>query len=221
MRSVVRVEYAHPIDLPDWAEDEVRYPPAFVERFLTEFTDPGDVVLDPFAGFGTTLRVATGMDRVAYGVEYEQRRVEYIRNQGGHGDNLVNGDARDLDEIHLPPVDCCLTSPPWMVEGMDTNPLQNYTGGSNYDSYLDEMAEVFAGVADCLAPDGTVLVEATNFVHEGEVTTLAWDLADRVGERLHFEGEIVVEWTTVTGPEPDGPLGTGYDHSYVLRFSAE
>lgn len=219
MQTVVRLDYDHPTALPEWADDEVRYPPAFVDRFLDEFTEPGDAVLDPFAGFGTTLRVADEMGRVPYGVEYERRRVEYIEERGDHGGNLVHGDARELDDLDLPPVDCCLTSPPWMVEGMETNPLRNYDGESDYESYLDDVADVFAQVADCLAPGGVALVDVTNFDVEGEVTTLAWDLADAIGEALHFHGEVVVAWKTDVEPGPDGTLGTGYDHNYCLVFS--
>jgi DNA methylase len=39
-------------------QDDVRYPEALVEAFLTEYAEPGDVVLDPFAGLGTSLIVA-------------------------------------------------------------------------------------------------------------------------------------------------------------------
>ncbi|MCU4801564.1 site-specific DNA-methyltransferase [Halobacteria archaeon HArc-gm2] len=221
MRTVVNLDYDFPVDLPEWADNEVRSPPAVVERFLAEFTEPGDVVLDPFAGFGTTLRVATEMDREAHGVEYERRRVEYVRERGGHGGNLVHGDARKLGDLDLPAVDGVLTSPPWMVEGMETNPLQNYDGESNYGQYLDDMADVFAGVANCLAPDGVALVDATTFDVDGQVTTLAWDLADAIGKPLNFDGEVVVAWETEGEPGPDGVDGTGFDHNYVLVFSKE
>ncbi len=225
MRTVCRIPYEHATDLPAWTVDEVRTPPAYVERFLAEFTDPGDVVLDPFAGFGTTLRVATEMGRDAYGVEYEERRVEYVQDGPDHG-TVVRGDARDpaaFDRLDLPRVDCCLTSPPWMVEGMEVAPLTNYEDEGDYESYLDGVRDVFSHVADRLVPEGVVLADAANMKFEGEVTTLAWDLADAVGEVLHFDGEVVVEWETEEGAEGSsaGTFGTGYDHNYCLIFSAE
>ena len=223
MRTTCRVAYEHATPLPDWTVDDVRMPPAYVERFLAEYTDPGDVVLDPFAGFGTTLRVATEMGRDAYGVEYEERRVEYVEDQGNCG-TVVRGDAREPDAVEgldLPPVDCCLTSPPWMVEGMAADPLRNYEGPGDYGSYLDGIREAFAQVDDVLAADGTVLVDAANVKFEGEVTTLAWDLADAVGDVLHFDGEVVVEWETDGDASSSvGTFGTGYDHNYCLVFSA-
>ena len=45
------------------------FPPELPRRALLLSTDPGDRVLDPFAGTGTTLRVAAALGRVAIGVE--------------------------------------------------------------------------------------------------------------------------------------------------------
>jgi len=45
------------------------FPQSLPRWFIELFTDPGDVVLDPFAGSGTTLVAAKGLGRVAVGVE--------------------------------------------------------------------------------------------------------------------------------------------------------
>ncbi|WP_225332679.1 DNA methyltransferase [Halomicrobium urmianum] len=226
MRTAITLDYERPGALPaPFTDDDVRTPPALVERFLGEYSDPGDVVLDPFAGFGTTLRVATEMDRRAYGVEFEERRVEYVREQGGHG-TVIHGDARDLAALDLPAVDCAYTSPPFMVEGMPADPLQNYDGDTGYASYLDDVRDVFAQVGELLRSAGTVLVEVSNMKYDGQVTTLAWDLADAIRGELRFEGEVVVSWEPGDGMNEyaeaqEGVFGYGYDHSYVLVFSAE
>ena len=56
-----------------WGNSVVRhfnpFPPALVERIVELTTDPGDVVLDPFAGTGTVLAQAECMGRHATGVE--------------------------------------------------------------------------------------------------------------------------------------------------------
>jgi len=111
-----------------------------------------------------------------------------------------------------------------MGVNMERDPLQNDAGESEYESYLDEMAEIFAGVADQLRPDGTVALNVANLKHDGSVTPLAWDLADAIGEELHFDGEIVVHWEagadrSATADGDAGNFGSDYDHSYVLVFS--
>jgi DNA modification methylase len=40
-----------------------RMPPAVVENLLWLYTEPGDIVVDPFAGGGTTIDVAKAMGR--------------------------------------------------------------------------------------------------------------------------------------------------------------
>ncbi|WP_226011471.1 TRM11 family SAM-dependent methyltransferase [Halomicrobium salinisoli] len=225
MRTAISLTYERPDALPaPFTDDDVRTPPVLVERCLAEHTDPGDVVLDPFAGFGTTLRVATAMDRRAYGVELEERRVAYIREQGGHG-TVIHGDARDLAALDLPAVDCVYTSPPFMVEGMPADPLQNYDGDTDYADYLDDVRDVFARVRELLRPGGHVLVDVSNMKYDEQVTTLAWDLADAIRRELHFEGEVVVSWepgddVNEYAEAQEGTFGYGYDHSYVLVFGA-
>jgi site-specific DNA-methyltransferase (cytosine-N4-specific) len=45
------------------------FPESLVERCVRLSTRPGDLVLDPFAGSGTTLAVATRLGRTALGIE--------------------------------------------------------------------------------------------------------------------------------------------------------
>lgn len=45
------------------------FPLALPEWFIKLFTDPGDIVLDPFVGSGTTLEAATGCGRIAIGID--------------------------------------------------------------------------------------------------------------------------------------------------------
>ena len=51
-------------------------PIALIEQLLSQFTDLGDVVLDPFMGSGTTLRAAKNLGRKAIGIEIEERYCE-------------------------------------------------------------------------------------------------------------------------------------------------
>src|SRR5205823_7851201 len=47
--------------------------PAIARRAIETYTDPGDLVLDPMCGIGTTLVEAVHLGRDAIGVEYEGR----------------------------------------------------------------------------------------------------------------------------------------------------
>ena len=50
-------------------------------RIILSSTNPGDVVLDPFAGSGTTLVVAAQLGRQSIGVELDSQNVELIQNR--------------------------------------------------------------------------------------------------------------------------------------------
>ena len=71
MKTYLSLTNTHPEELPEpFRQDDVRYPPGLVRAFLDEYTRPGDRVLDPFAGFGTTLIAAQAAGRQPYGASW-------------------------------------------------------------------------------------------------------------------------------------------------------
>ena len=52
---------------------DVRFSPDLVAAFMEAYTAPGDLVFDPFAGFGTTLLAAEQMRRRALGSRLTSR----------------------------------------------------------------------------------------------------------------------------------------------------
>jgi len=62
---------AHPCQLP---EELLRW-------VILASTNRGDLVIDPTAGTGTTLRVAQKLDRRYLGIEKQTRFVELIRSR--------------------------------------------------------------------------------------------------------------------------------------------
>ena len=66
--------YVAPIPPPEGHPTAKPLP--LVSQWVRWFTQPGEVVLDPFAGSGTTLRAAVNEGRRAIGVELEERYAE-------------------------------------------------------------------------------------------------------------------------------------------------
>ena len=52
-----------------------------LKRLIEIFTDEGDVVIDPVAGSGSTLRAAIEMNRNAYGFEIKKDFYEKAQEQ--------------------------------------------------------------------------------------------------------------------------------------------
>src|ERR671931_513815 len=99
--------------------------PAIARTAISAYTAPGELVLDPMCGIGTTLVEAVHLGRRAGGVELEPRwaaisaaNLCLARDQGASGRGLVTrGDARRLgrgllDELQNS-VQLILTSPPY------------------------------------------------------------------------------------------------------------
>ncbi|MBC9718043.1 site-specific DNA-methyltransferase [Streptomyces sp. TRM66268-LWL] len=107
------------------AEHPAKMLPALARHAITTYTKPGDLVLDPMCGIGTTLVEAVHLGRHALGTEYEPKwahlaaaNLRHADRQGATGGGEVFcGDARQLT-AHVPAhfhglVDLIVTSPPY------------------------------------------------------------------------------------------------------------
>ncbi|WP_020577933.1 TRM11 family SAM-dependent methyltransferase [Actinopolymorpha alba] len=170
------------------------FTPELVEAFLAEYTRPGDVVFDPFAGFGTTLIVAERMGRRPLGLEILPDRVEFVRSRLNDPAAIQCADARTLDRLDLPRIDFSITSPPYMTrDDHPQNPLSGYqTLDGDYEAYLADLAEIYRHLRGQLAPDAKVVINAANLhLHK---TRLAWDIGQAVSKVLTYERDIVIDW---------------------------
>lgn len=99
--------------------------PAIARYAINAYSHPGNLVLDPMCGIGTTLVEAVYLGRDAIGVELEPRWAELARANAAHARNhgavgiptVVTGDARHLptllDAELAGRVALVLTSPPY------------------------------------------------------------------------------------------------------------
>lgn len=66
---------AHPTVKPGW----------LMSSMVCDFTDPGETILDPFAGSGTTLVAAKRLGRKAIGIEREEKYCEVAAKRLAQG----------------------------------------------------------------------------------------------------------------------------------------
>lgn len=215
MKTYIHLSGAHHYPLPaNFRNDDVRYPESLVEYFIEEFTQKGDIVFDPFAGFGTTLVVAERMERVSYGMEIDQDRVNFARSRIANPKRLIHGDARHLGGLDFPQFDFSMTSPPYMTR--DNHPQYPFSGyritGETYGDYLRDIRNIYAQLRARMKPSGKVVLEVANLKSEKHVTTLAWDVAQEISQVFRFEGEVIVCWDQ---------CAYGNDHTYCLLFSVQ
>jgi DNA methylase len=99
--------------------------PAVAAHAIAHYTEPGDLVLDPMCGIGTTLVEAVHAGRRAVGIEYEPHWVDVARanlnlaREHGieHDARVFHGDARQLATLlpneYLGQTALVVTSPPY------------------------------------------------------------------------------------------------------------
>ena len=77
-------------------------PVALIERFIKNSSSPGDIVLDPFGGSGTTMIAAEKTGRHAYLTELDEKFVDVIVTRWEEfvsGTAYLSGDGRSFAEI--------------------------------------------------------------------------------------------------------------------------
>ncbi len=174
--------------------------PAIAARAVATYTRPGDLVVDPMCGIGTTLVEAVHQGRDAVGIEYEpewaahaEANLALARAQGASGQaEVICGDGRCLVS-HLDPaarglVALVLTSPPYgpSLHGrVTTTPGQGVRKAhARYSSdpanlahvgltgLLDAMRTVLRGAAQLLRPDGIVAMTVRPWWRDGALVDL-------------------------------------------------
>jgi modification methylase len=183
--------------------------PAIAAAAIAAYSAPGDLVLDPMCGIGTTLVEATHLGRDAIGVEYEPAWAELARANLAHArahgasgrGEVVCGDARHLVS-HVDPavrglIALVLTSPPYGPsvhgqvkatpgQGVAKSHYRYSTDPANLahvglDRLLDAMRDVLGECARLLRPGGVVALTVRPWWRAGELVDLPGLLA-RVGE---------------------------------------
>jgi SAM-dependent methyltransferase len=130
--------------VPESTAHPAKMLPEVVRHAVAHYTKPGELVLDPMCGIGTTLVEAVRLGRRAVGVEYEPHWVDVAaanldlaREQGiTHDARVFHGDARQLVTL-LPPeyvghAALVVTSPPY---GPSTHGQVSVAPGAGVQKY--------------------------------------------------------------------------------------
>ena len=75
-------------------KSDFRFPEKVAELVINTYSAKGDWILDPFAGFGTTIHVAQQLERKAIGFEIDQSRAGFA-NQGLKKPNRILNESAE------------------------------------------------------------------------------------------------------------------------------
>lgn len=96
--NIIRVPAYRPPNVKQLGYHVAAFPEELVAFMLACYTSPGDQVLDPFLGSGTTLKVARGMGRRGLGIELNEDYALLIERRIMEPFELP--DWKNLDIIH-------------------------------------------------------------------------------------------------------------------------
>ena len=96
--NIVRIPAYRPPNVKELGYHVAAFPEELVSLMLETYTSPGSVVLDPFLGSGTTLKVARGMARRGIGIELNRDFETLILKR--IQERYALPDWKDLDILH-------------------------------------------------------------------------------------------------------------------------
>lgn len=184
---------------------------------IVELTEPGDVVFDPFAGWGTTLVACSVEGRRGTGLEIDASRVEQARKrlEAHPGQRMLCGDARKppLDPESVDLVICDLPYFGTSVDAASADTGQMYAL-SDYDDYLGALDEAFGAIASVMRPGAHAVIAVQNRRIAGAFIPLAWDAARVLGRHLTLGDERVhlYNWPA----SGNDPMLSNRSHEYLL-----
>ena len=101
------------------------FPAEIPHRLIKMFTFVDEVVLDPFAGVGTTASVALDLGRRAVSVEQNEDYARLIPDQSEGERSVVHvADSRHLGFLPSASVDLVVTSPPYEQSQLRAEPRE-------------------------------------------------------------------------------------------------
>lgn len=227
-----------------------QHPATFAESDITRliefFSKPGELIMDPFLGSGSTLVACAQCGRKGVGIELVAKWADIARQrindeESKYPQTVINGDARQiLPTIENESVDFVVTSPPyWMIlrkdldhkvkaerkaKGLQTRYSDEDDDLGNIESYeefLTELGNTFAECRRVIRKKRYMCVVVSDFRHKSKFVAYHADIS-RTMESVGF----TLEGITILAQDSKNlyPYGIPYafvsniHHQYILVF---
>lgn len=179
------------------AEHPAVFPSEVPRRLIKMFSFIGETVLDPFAGTGTTGRVAADLERHGVCVDQSNAYVERmlrekaLLNGSAHLFEPLLGDARRLG-LEDNSVGLAITSPPYWNKADYGDGSDNLGNIGGYLEFIESLRPAFAEVFRVLAPGRKFCVNTANVNQHTEHGLLTFPLATDLVILLRELGFVLV-----------------------------
>ncbi len=166
-------------------------------RLIKMFSFVGETVLDPFAGVGTTAKVANELQRNCLCVEQNERFAKRITEDASlvaknRWTQVVVGDSRDLAFIEDNSIPLIVTSPPYWNKADYGDGQANIGGIEGYRDFHTELAQVWLECLRVLEPGRKLCIVTANVSQHTDHGLLMFPLAADFIVQLRDIGFLVV-----------------------------
>jgi DNA modification methylase len=175
------------------------FPPELPRRLIKLFSFHGEIVLDPFAGIGTTAKVAVELGRRTVCVDQNERYVARMLadrvtlNGSVPLVDLRHGDARtDLADLADGAVGLAVTSPPYWNKADYGTRAANLGNIASYPGFIRSLRPAFEEVFRVLAPGRKFAVVTANVNQHTDHGLLTFPLATDLVVLLRDIGFVLI-----------------------------
>lgn len=175
------------------------FPPEIPRRLIKLFSFYGETVLDPFAGVGTTAKVAAELGRRTVCIDQNEQYVarmladQAALNGTGELVEVRHGDARtDLADLAEDSVGLAVTSPPYWNKADYGPGVANLGNIPSYPAFIRSLRPVFEEVFRLLAPGRKFGVNTANVNQHTDHGLLTFPLATDLVLLLREIGFVLI-----------------------------
>ena len=207
----------------DWATHDAKWrgnwSPYIPRNLMLRYSQKGDLVLDQFAGGGTTLVEAKLLGRNVIGVDVNDIALERCKEKtdfqhdGAYGNVYIRkGDARNLSFIPDESIDFICTHPPYANIIKYSDSLEDDISLLKVQDFLVEMEKVAAEAFRVLKSEKFCAVLMGDTRQKGHMIPMSFDVM-RIFENVGFKlKEIIIK-------EHHNCRATGYWKTNSVKYN--
>ncbi|HRV73397.1 MAG TPA: DNA methyltransferase [Eubacteriales bacterium] len=206
----------------DWATHDAKYrgnwSPYIPRNIILRYSQEGDLVLDQFAGGGTTLVEAKLLNRNIVGVDVNETALERCREKCDfERDNcgqvsIKHGDARNLDFVPDESIDLICTHPPYANIIQYSEDIPEDLSHLGVKDFLQEMKAVAAESYRVLKKGKFCAILMGDTRQKGHVIPMSFDVMKIFEEAGFKTKEIIIK-------EQHNCKATGYWKTSSVKYN--
>jgi len=207
-------------DIRDKEVHPATFPIQLAKKVISLFTHRGELVVDPFAGSGTTLVAAQDLDRNAVGFDLQEKYVQ-LSNQRVQTTTLFSSakqiaiadDARNIPKYFRPDsVSLIWTSPPYANllnrkrknksrrerDNGQLEKVEQYSQDSRdlgtmpIEEYTKHIGDIFENLLTILKPKGHCVINVPDMWWENERITIHINVVEELRKRGYELRNIII-----------------------------